>query len=64
MFGGSDMRQVSTVLCAAAAALVFSTAALAGDGDEGVAQFRPRPVSNSQPHFAVGVKAGTLGIGV
>src|SRR6478735_9721342 len=46
--------------------LASSTAAFAGDGDEGVslAQFRPRNVSNSEPHFAVGVKVGTLGIGI
>jgi hypothetical protein len=46
--------------------LASSTAAFAGDGDEGVslAQFRPRNVSNNEPHFAVGVKVGTLGIGI
>ena len=27
-------------------------------------QFRPRPVSNELPHFGVGVKLGTLGVGV
>jgi len=43
--------------------LLYSGSALADDGDEGVAQFRPRPVSNGEPRFAVGVKAGTLGVG-
>jgi hypothetical protein len=43
--------------------MLSSGAVFAGDGDEGGAQFRPRPVSNG-PMFAVGVKAGTLGIGV
>ncbi len=58
------MRRFHVVVCALAAALVFASAAFADDGDEGVAQFRPRPVPNPEPRFAVGVKAGTLGIGV
>jgi hypothetical protein len=44
-------------------ALLYSGAASADDGDEGIAQFRPRPVSNGEPRLAVGIKAGTLGIG-
>jgi hypothetical protein len=43
--------------------VLYSGAASADDGDEGIAQFRPRPVSNDEPHFAVGIKAGTLGVG-
>jgi hypothetical protein len=31
--------------------------------DEGVGQFRPRPVPNALPHLGVGVKVGTLGVG-
>jgi hypothetical protein len=59
------MRRFLTILSAAALILMYSGAAMAGDdGDEGIAQFRPRPVSNALPHFGVGVKAGTLGIGV
>ncbi len=58
------MRRFSVCACAVLV-LLSSTTAIAGDGDEGTAgQFRPRPVSNPLPHFAVGVKAGTLGIGV
>jgi hypothetical protein len=57
------MRRFFTIVSAAALILVYSGAALAADGDEGIAQFRPRPVSNPEPRFAVGVKAGTLGIG-
>jgi hypothetical protein len=57
------MRRFLTIV-SAAALLLLSSAAMAADGDEGVAQFRPRPVSNPEPHFAVGVKAGTLGLGV
>jgi hypothetical protein len=45
--------------------VLASSVAFAEDGDEGTAaQFRPRPVSNGDPRFAVGVKVGTLGIGV
>jgi hypothetical protein len=59
------MRRFLTILSATALVLTYSGAAIAGDdGDEGLAQFRPRPVSNSLPHFGVGVKVGTLGIGV
>ncbi|HXD75212.1 MAG TPA: hypothetical protein VN628_15795 [Vicinamibacterales bacterium] len=58
------MRRFSAILCAAALVLA-SSVAFADDGDEGTAgQFRPRPVSNGEPHFAVGIKAGSLGIGV
>jgi hypothetical protein len=38
--------------------------AAANAAGEGVGQFRPRQVSNGLPHFGVGVKAGTLGIGI
>ena len=31
--------------------------------DEGVAQFRPRPLPNALPRLGVGMKVGTLGIG-
>jgi len=31
--------------------------------DEGVAQFRPRPVPNALPRLGIGMKVGTLGIG-
>jgi hypothetical protein len=55
------MRRFSIIVCAVT--LLSAGHAFAG-GDEGIAQFRPRPVSNPQPRFAVGVKAGTLGIGV
>jgi hypothetical protein len=58
------MRRFSTLLCAVAMVVLQSGAVFAGDGDEGVAQFRPRAVSNSEPRLAVGVKVGTLGIGV
>src|SRR5947207_14465531 len=61
------MRRLVTILSAAALILLYSGAAMAGDdgdGNEGIAQFRPRPVSNALPRFGVGVKAGTLGIGV
>lgn len=58
------MRRFLLIVCTAALALTCSTVASADDGDEGVAQFRPRPVSTSLPRFGVGVKAGTLGIGV
>jgi len=44
----------------AAAPAVGTTLAAAA---EGIGQFRPRPVSNGMPHFGVGVKVGTLGIG-
>ena len=57
------MRRFSVILCAAAVVLLSSGSVRADDGDEGVAQFRPRPVSNDEPRVAVGVKAGTLGIG-
>ena len=58
------MRRFSVILCAAALAFSFSNVVRADDGDEGVAQFRPRPVSNSLPGFGIGIKAGTLGLGV
>ena len=58
------MRRFLTILSAAVLVLVSERIARAADGDEGVAQFRPRPVSNSLPRFGVGVKVGTLGIGV
>ncbi|HET9833015.1 MAG TPA: hypothetical protein VFP91_14935, partial [Vicinamibacterales bacterium] len=35
----------------------------AAAADEGVGQFRPRPVPNTLPKLGVGIKAGTLGIG-
>jgi hypothetical protein len=38
-------------------------AAPAAAADEGVGQFRPRPVPNTLPRLGVGVKVGTLGIG-
>ncbi|HVZ24070.1 MAG TPA: hypothetical protein VG871_23515 [Vicinamibacterales bacterium] len=38
--------------------------ATAATPDEGVGQFRPRPVNNGLPRFGIGVKAGTLGIGL
>jgi hypothetical protein len=60
------MRRFLTILTAAVLVLASATAFAAGDddGDEGTAaQFRPRPVTNSEPRFAVGIKAGTLGIG-
>jgi len=59
------MRRLFTLSCAVLIPL-SSVVAFAGDGDgdEGTAgQFRPRPVASSEPRFAVGVKAGTLGIG-
>jgi hypothetical protein len=56
------MRRFSMILCAIV--VLSSGVVFAGDGDEGVAQFRPRPISNDLPRFAVGVKAGSLGIGV
>lgn len=57
------MRRFSPVLLAATM-IVLSAGAAFADGDEGVGQFRPRPIPDPVPHFAVGVKAGTLGIGV
>ena len=57
------MRRLFTIL-SAALILTYSSAAMAADEDEGIAQFRPRPVSNALPGFGIGVKAGTLGIGV
>jgi hypothetical protein len=57
------MRRLFTLSCAVLIAL-SSCVAFADDGDEGTAaQFRPRPVSNGEPHLGVGVKVGTLGIG-
>ena len=56
------MRRISMMLCAAV--VLLSAGVAFADGDEGVAQFRPRPVPNALPHFGIGVKAGTLGIGV
>jgi hypothetical protein len=44
--------------------LACSTIVFAEDGEESAAQFRPRPVSTDLPRFGVGIKAGTLGIGV
>src|ERR1043166_2476840 len=57
------MRRFSSALLALAFLVAASAPAFADDGDEGVAQFRPRPVSNGEPHLGVGVKVGTLGIG-
>ena len=57
------MRRFLTIL-STAAILTYSVAAMADDGNQGLAQFRPRPVSNPLPGFGVGVKAGTLGIGI
>src|SRR5256885_707228 len=62
-FGGLDMRRFTSILCAAAMVVLSSGTAFAGDGEEGVSQFRPRAVSDPLPRFAVGVKVGTLGIG-
>src|SRR5438067_7444804 len=62
-FGGLDMRRFTTILCATAMVVLSSGTAFAADGDEGVAQFRPRAVSDPSPRLAVGVKVGTLGIG-
>ena len=56
------MRRLAMILCATML-LAYSGAAIADDGDEGIAQFRPRPISNPEPRFAVGIKAGTLGVG-
>jgi len=39
------------------------SAAPAAAADEGVGQFRPRPVPTALPKLGVGIKAGTLGIG-
>ena len=58
------MRRFSTILCAVGMVVLQSGAVFAGDGGDGVAQFRPRPISTPEPRFGVGVKAGTLGIGV
>jgi len=52
------------LLLACALTLACSTVVFAEDGDESAAQFRPRPVSNDLPGFGVGIKVGTLGIGV
>src|ERR1043166_1828079 len=57
------MRRFSSALLALAFLVAASAPAFADAGDEGVAQFRPRPVSNGEPHLGVGVKVGTLGIG-
>jgi len=38
-------------------------AAAAAAPDEGVGQFRPRPISNPLPKLGIGIKAGTLGVG-
>ena len=43
---------------------VSSEADTADEGVGGAGQFRPRPVSNALPGFGIGVKAGTLGIGI
>lgn len=56
------MRRFLLIACALT--LACSTVAFADDGDESAAQFRPRPVSNDLPGFGVGIKAGSLGIGV
>jgi hypothetical protein len=56
------MRRFLLIACALT--LACSTVAFADDGEESAAQFRPRPVSNPEPRFGVGIKAGTLGIGV
>jgi hypothetical protein len=56
------MRRFLLIACALT--LAGATVTSADDGDQGVAQFQPRPVSDPVPHFAVGVKAGTLGLGV
>jgi len=39
------------------------SAAPAAAADEGVGQFRPRPISNPLPRVGVGLKVGTLGVG-
>jgi len=41
----------------------FDVNAAAASPDEGVGQFRPRPVSNPLPKLGLGIKAGTLGVG-
>src|SRR5712671_545373 len=56
------MRRFLLLTCALT--LACSTIVFAEDGDESAAQFRPRPVGNDLPRFGVGIKAGTLGIGV
>jgi len=38
-------------------------ATAAASPDEGVGQFRPRPISNPLPKLGLGIKAGTLGVG-
>jgi len=74
------MRRFLMALCAVSAVLhagngaaqtlqmppltLTGTPAVAAAADEGVGQFRPRPVSNGLPRFGVGVKVGTLGIGI
>jgi len=74
------MRRFSVIFCAAVTVLhsgigaaqtlqlpalnLKGTPAVAAAADEGVGQFRPRPVSNGLPHLGVGVKVGSLGIGI
>jgi len=74
------MRRFLMVLCAVSAVLhaangaaqtlqlppltLTGTPPVAAAADEGVGQFSPRPVNNALPHFGVGVKVGTLGIGL
>jgi hypothetical protein len=47
-----------------ASSVAFAAEGEGGDEGTAAAQFRPRPVSNGDPHFAVGLKVGLLGIGV
>lgn len=56
------MRRFSMILCALV--ILSSGVVFAGEADEGVAQFRPRPLPSDLPRFGIGIKAGSLGIGV
>ena len=55
------MRRLVLVVCAFI--LAGSTLAVADEGAASAGQFRPRPVADAEPHLAVGVKVGSLGIG-
>ena len=45
------MRRFSMILCALV--ILSSGVVFAGDGDEGVAQFRPRPLPSDLPRFGI-----------